>query len=72
MARFFFVETSEGYVDPMVLHAPEPANAEPESFLDENGGNCLRRFQRRMEVRNREGQTTALVTLRSRLLERAL
>jgi len=65
--RFFFVETSEGYVDPMVLRLPEPANAEPESFSDDAEVRRSRRYQRRLEVKNGDGCTKALVTLRSPL-----
>ena len=67
MPRFFFVQTSEGYVDPMVLHLPEPANAEPESFSGETELLRLRRYQRRFEVKDWAGCTKALVTLRSPL-----
>jgi hypothetical protein len=70
MTRFFFEETSEGYVDPNVVRMPEPANAEPESFTGTYGPPRVKRFQRRFEVRGQDGQTTALVTLR-RPLEQA-
>ena len=62
MARFLFIETSEGYVDPHVADLPEPANAEP--FIAE----LTRRdrplqHQKKLEVRGASGEQKAMLVI---------
>ena len=65
MARFFFVETGQWYVDPAVIQVPQAANDKP-PCADETDGTCpTQRFHKRIEVKNNMGRTTTCLELRS-------
>lgn len=65
MTRFFFVETSEWFVDPSVAPLPQAANIEPNTLLIHDADRRPVRFQKKMEVKDGGGRTTAYVTVRS-------
>lgn len=65
LTRFFFVETSEWSVGP-VIQMPEPANAQPETFAEEEPVTRAFRYEKRLEVRDRHVSTIALLKLRSK------
>ena len=61
-ARFFFIETSEGYVDPHVVHLPEPANAEP-STTESSRRSRPQQYQKKLEVPGARGEQKAMLVM---------
>jgi hypothetical protein len=72
VTRFFFVETSQRPTALEVPDVPEPANAEPEPLAAEEPAKHALPYERRMEVRDKNGSSRALLKLRSKLDPRRL
>jgi hypothetical protein len=62
--RFFFIETSEGHVDPHVSDIPPAANAETFAVAPDMRNQSMR-YQKRLEVRGISGEQKALLVLHS-------